>query len=200
MDAWAALETKLDKLGTFVRQPIPHVKRYLNTYVLDLRFQDQALPTKGRPQIVALWFKNRRALRLPLGKDPESEIGSKTVTWWRSLQPDWRVKGIKLVREGPEFDRWETLMKGGASGIVTIMVCLAAWGLMESAGNAEYDNAVSDVAWTFRTMSESLDNPSRAVAGGGEEEAGKKAKRLVVLNLQHNSLSLIVLPASDGPE
>jgi len=80
------------------------------------------------------------------------KYGKSFMKWWTSLQPTWRkmVDGT-LTKDVPVDEKWGALMKGGTTGIYTVVIGLSWWikalDTVEDGGDASV--AVRDVTWVL---------------------------------------------------
>lgn len=178
VEAWKLLEKKLEDGGMTVSGTSSMGRDD------ELRFryeQNVGLGGSGRPELIAWWYKSARPLRLPKAEKREANIGVAFVEWWKSLQPSWRGGDGALKRVVREGERWESLLKGGNQGIVTIMIGLAGWGADTTTreDGREFERVVADVAWVFGQMVKALDASGPQEQGVNEKSHGP-AKRCVV--------------------
>jgi len=117
------------------------------TYVL------QRLPTKHRPNEVAVWLKNGRrsqADQMPRLEHIE-EYGGRWNTWWQAMQPSWRGESLSQVI--PPEAGWSHLLCGGPNGVLTVILALAWWMQGSSRGTgtdlSRIEAAVEDVSWAL---------------------------------------------------
>ena len=147
--------------------------------LLILTHDEQKLPTKLRPQEVTNWIKSKKKDVLPSFK--LGTYGKAFKEWWMMMQPSWRMEGELLIRDVPEVETWQTLRKGGTSGIYIVVVGLSWW---VKAQLAEQDTdawtVVNDLSWVLQQMTESLAvliPQKRAHNGDVDEEQTLRQKR-----------------------
>lgn len=76
--------------------------------------------------------------------------------WWTKLQPLWRNvnESWPLPREERADENWETVARGGASGMYTVMIGLGWW--VEKASSpalrGELASVIEDVSWVIQTV------------------------------------------------
>jgi hypothetical protein len=81
--------------------------------------------------------------------------GKSFLKWWTSLQPNWRkmVDGT-LGNDTPDDEKWGGLMKGGTSGIYTVVIALSWWikalGTFTCGGDASV--TIRDVTWVLEQV------------------------------------------------
>ena len=110
---------------------------------------------KLRPQELANWIKSKKKDVVPSFQ--LETYGKAFKAWWMMMQPSWRTEGGLLIRDVPEDETWQTLRKGGTSGIYIVIVGLSWW---VKAQLAEQDtdawSLVDDLAWVLQQMKEGL--------------------------------------------
>ncbi|KAJ7449741.1 hypothetical protein B0H11DRAFT_1928524 [Mycena galericulata] len=104
-------------------------------------------PAKRRPKQVGVWVKNARVGTPDLS--PQG-FGREWWGWWESINPEWRLREGKLVREG-EGD-WGQLRCPGANGFLNVIICLKWWRDAMEEGSEEWELAVADVTWVLEGM------------------------------------------------
>ena len=73
------------------------------------------------------------------------------------MQPSWRVEGELLIHEVPEDETWQTLRKGGTSGIYIVIVGLSWWVKAQLAGrDTDAWTLVDDLSWVLQQMKKSF--------------------------------------------
>lgn len=69
------------------------------------------------------------------------------------MQPSWRKEGASLTRDVPQGENWETLMKGGSSGIYIIVIGLSWWIKTQcSQHDPDAWTLVNDLSWVIQQM------------------------------------------------
>ena len=116
---------------------------------------------------------------------PSIEIGpyGKVLKeWWVLMQPSWRDRGGELVRDVPRGETWQTLKKGGTSGIYVVIMGLS-W--LIGAGKSEHAKhdtdvwtLVEDISWVIQEMKKGMAiiqvPQKRALAGDDENLPPRK--------------------------
>jgi hypothetical protein len=86
------------------------------------------LEKEGRPEFISEWLQRTRSStwRPDISNIPVLEKAFNT--WWKRLQPQWRISGSgSIVLDKVDSD-WDVLRKPGQNGILIILVCLFYWG------------------------------------------------------------------------
>jgi hypothetical protein len=91
---------------------------------------------------------------VPVKPNPFAE---EFTTWWRVLQPEWRVHETSLdlsTDDPPDDEMWEELAKPGKNGFFLIMLALWWWSsaVDQSDVQSEKDawtHAAQDVDWVL---------------------------------------------------
>ncbi|KAJ7250225.1 hypothetical protein C8J57DRAFT_1026729, partial [Mycena rebaudengoi] len=107
--------------------------------------------TKNHPAEVHEWVK--AACRgSPEINDVEA-FGKQWWLWWKGLNPEWRLQGGILVREGT--GDWGGLVCPGTNRFMNIVVCLKWWGtelVTKGQPTEGWLDAVRDVMWVLEKM------------------------------------------------
>ncbi|KAI0059385.1 hypothetical protein BV25DRAFT_1773930, partial [Artomyces pyxidatus] len=86
------------------------------------------LAASGRPKEVGWWVQRHRVYEKPPAITDVRAYGGTLKGWWASLQPSWRGAAWPLTKgEEPEDENWDKTRKGGANGIVMLVIALAWW-------------------------------------------------------------------------
>ena len=96
------------------------------------------------------------------------------------MQPSWRTEGDLLIRDVPEDETWQTLRKGGTSGIYIVIVGLSWWVKVQLAEDTDAWTLVNDLSWVLQQLKESLAvliPQKRARDGDVDEEQTLRRKR-----------------------
>jgi hypothetical protein len=107
-------------------------------------------------------------------------FGSTWCAWWLALQPKWRQEPTNGRLPGPLSlakgnDNLTTLKKGGASGLVTVLITLKWWApLTES--DSDWKAAVKDI---FSCLEYLTDTGSGTKRKGNEENKAKAKKKKI---------------------
>ncbi|KAA1479588.1 hypothetical protein DENSPDRAFT_743731, partial [Dentipellis sp. KUC8613] len=61
--------------------------------------------------------------------DDVEEYGEQMRTWVANMMPEWRRTsfGWPLSREISEGDSWDRFMRGGANGMIIMIIALSWW-------------------------------------------------------------------------
>lgn len=93
----------------------------------------------------------------------------------------WRTEGDLLIRDVPENETWQTLRKGGTSGIYIVIVSLSWWVKAQLAEDTDAWTLVNDFSWVLQQLKESLAAvlipQKRACDGDVEKEQTSRRKR-----------------------
>ncbi|KAI0055073.1 hypothetical protein BV25DRAFT_1790249, partial [Artomyces pyxidatus] len=81
----------------------------------------------GRPNEVSHWQKRGRDYNKPPPINSLDEYAAAFRTWWSGLQPSWRGTEWPMKRERVAGETWQGTMKGGANGIVIVLIVLSWW-------------------------------------------------------------------------
>ncbi|KAG9221974.1 hypothetical protein PTI98_008939 [Pleurotus ostreatus] len=111
------------------------------------------LPTQGRPLQLKDWMQRHRPYtsNAVLITDVVA-FGSDVQKWWNTMQPAWR-RGDGDTLQGyvpPENGNWDELAKGGANGLLLLVLAMGWWGKIDSS-NA-WKGLVCDALKTFDAM------------------------------------------------
>ena len=104
-------------------------------------------------------------------------FGSTWCAWWLALQPKWRQISTDGRLPGPLSlakgnDNLTTIKKGGASGLVTVLIALKWWAPLTDS-DLDWEAAVKDI---FSCL-EYLTDTGRGTKRKGNEENKAKAKK-----------------------
>ncbi|PPQ82656.1 hypothetical protein CVT24_004204, partial [Panaeolus cyanescens] len=143
------------------------------------------LSTTSRPDEVKTWAKRHKPLKsTPIAVDPATYSVS-FKAWWQELQLSWRVTGdlSSYSRTVPEGERWESLCKGGNSGLYTVVMALSWWMRSDAASREAWAHQENTrTSWT--TEDEAKKERRRAeweAARVVQEEAERVAREDAVL-------------------
>lgn len=110
----------------------------------------QKLPTKGRPEEVGWWMKQKR----PLSNAPvidAGEFGAQWQTWWTAMQPEWRTLDAvwPFPHVIPAEGSWGRLEhSGGSNGMFLVVLTLSWWArAVSQPSDTKFNLAVKDVTW-----------------------------------------------------
>ncbi|KAI0047217.1 hypothetical protein FA95DRAFT_1473861, partial [Auriscalpium vulgare] len=89
------------------------------------------LPIEGRLDEVHAWQKRGKKATYSPDIKSLAEYGNTWLSWWISMQPEWRVGDgcWPLERaEGEEtYSDWEALCRGGRTGFFVVVMSLSWW-------------------------------------------------------------------------
>jgi hypothetical protein len=71
-------------------------------------------------------------------------------TWWTAINPKWRLRGAKLVREGS--GSWDVLRCPSQNGFLNVIICLKWWRTQMDTASDTWERAVIDVKWVLEQM------------------------------------------------
>ena len=125
--------------------------------------------------MLSKWLQSRKYNVMPDVAD-RTAFGSSWCTWWLALQPKWRQEPTDGRLLGPLSlakgnDNLNALKKGGASGLVTVLIALKWWAPLTDS-DSEWEAAVRDI---FSCLEHLTD--SRGTKRKGIEENKSKAKK-----------------------
>lgn len=140
------------------------------------------LSTQDRPQAMKDWIGRKRVWsKPPIIKDVD-EYGNGWRTWYKGMQPKWRLEGElewPLVREERDAERWSSLMKGGVNGFVIVLTMLVWWWNQEGARvKGEVKSAIEEVEWVLQQMTKRLrDVRTKKHKDDGEAGQGERKEK-----------------------
>jgi hypothetical protein len=77
--------------------------------------------------------------------------------WWANIQPSWRNEGGTFMRNVPQDESWQTLKKGGTSGIYVIIVGLSWWVKAQHVErDADVWALIGDLSWVIQQMKKGM--------------------------------------------
>ena len=143
----------------------PRFQQVLHHYIL-LEAEDRSrmggtLPTAKRPTEISQWSSRARPDTLPdfiKGKRTFQDFVDSTLTWWDSIQPDWRSFERRKVSQRV-CGGWGVLDASRINGLLNVVILVYWWvRLLEEqkpkdAVRADYEKFADDVAWVFSTIS-----------------------------------------------
>ena len=114
------------------------------------------LSTYRRPKAIGWWTSRARPLKLPVYDSLKSFTDS-IITWWVSLQPDWRkIRVDEVARAEGNFDDWERLYQPGTNGLLNVIILAHWWARILEERESPVDDAytwfVSDVSWVLSQL------------------------------------------------
>ncbi|KAI0038707.1 hypothetical protein FA95DRAFT_1452982, partial [Auriscalpium vulgare] len=96
----------------------------------DKRDKTHWINSAVRPEVFAEWLRKKRVYTWQPDIEDVAEYGEGWRKWWISLQPEWRCEDAEtwppLRVEGRESS-WSKLRKGGANGLLTVLIALTWW-------------------------------------------------------------------------
>jgi hypothetical protein len=140
------------------------------------------LPTTHRPNEVQVWVKrhiNKKDIAPTVDAD---KYGKLFIKWWAAMQPSWRnvVADGGFSRTVPDDEKWDSLAKGGTTGIYVVVMALSWW--IKAIGNATGKEdawmVVQDLSWVLTQI--------RATFVSKLEPRGTKRTHDGSLNTDHN--------------
>lgn len=163
VECWIAFERKEPLAG--VSNTLECVDPYSNYF--------QRISAKARPEEVAWWIK-RHKQPTSVPKVKVSEFGTEWNGWWGAMQPLWRHidEGSPLSRDAPVTEDWDSLSRGGSTGLFLVVMALSWWflGYTSAEPTNEFWSAVGDVTWVLETITNVLPIHSVGQKRPGEEE------------------------------
>ncbi|KJA12644.1 hypothetical protein HYPSUDRAFT_152312 [Hypholoma sublateritium FD-334 SS-4] len=119
----------------------------------DAGFDDgPRLGTRHRPHLIADWIQRARKPTYKCEIKNVDKFAGEFDTWWRGLQPDWRLDDASnlLRRDG---DDWECLRCPGVNGLLSVLAALFFWGCHAQRGAAPFKvrwlTALRDVSYVI---------------------------------------------------
>ncbi|KAI0055827.1 hypothetical protein BV25DRAFT_1788094, partial [Artomyces pyxidatus] len=85
------------------------------------------LSTTDRPSEMAHWIRRKRDYAKPPPIEDVQEFADNFRRWWGGMQPEWRGRQWPLKRDSIPGETWEATRKGGANGIVIVIIMLSWW-------------------------------------------------------------------------
>ncbi|KAJ6455131.1 hypothetical protein C8R47DRAFT_949050, partial [Mycena vitilis] len=101
----------------------------------------------GRPKEIGFWVKAARKSKYKVCLETFPQIW---WGWWTFINPAWRVREGKLVRDGE--GSWEDLRCPGQNGFLNVVVCLQWWRASLETPSEDWIRAVDDVTWVVEKM------------------------------------------------
>lgn len=109
---------------------------------------------KFRPQIFSKWVGTRNFNALPPIPD-YADFAKDWIGWWNSVQPKWRqnpANGLPLdITSGKSKGNMSSVMKGGPSGLVTLLIGLKWWANIRDS-DLRWGLAVQDLIGCFTSF------------------------------------------------
>jgi hypothetical protein len=105
------------------------------------------LGAKNRPNCIQEWQRRRRPANWKPPIIGVSAYESSFMSWWASLQPDWRLSDDGGINFSATEGDWEGLRRPGLLGLHNAVVGLFFWALEvenENKGHAQWLIAVND--------------------------------------------------------
>jgi len=73
--------------------------------------------------------------------------------WWAKIQLSWRNEGGTFMRNVPQDKTWQTLKKGGTTGIYVVVIGLSWWVTAQHAErDADVWTLINDLLWVIQQM------------------------------------------------
>ena len=112
------------------------------------KFKEVAkLGAKNRPECIQEWMRRRRSTSWKPPINGVSAFESSFMSWWASLQPDWRLLADGRINFSAVEGNWDGLRRPGLRGLHNVVVGLFYWALEvenENKGRAQWLIAVDD--------------------------------------------------------
>lgn len=115
------------------------------------------LSSSGRPEVVGQWIKRGRSTTWRPDAGTCDKFESEFNTWWRSLQPSWRIgDGAGLRRD--DGQDWDVLRCSGVNGVLSAIAGLFFWAhnSFDGAPTPVWDAAVADVLYAVEMLTNSI--------------------------------------------
>jgi len=116
-------------------------------------FKDVAkLGAKNRPECIQEWIWRRWSTSWKLPINGVSTFESNFMSWWPSLQPDWRLLADGSIDFSAVEGNWDKLQRPGLRGLHNVIVGLFYWALEvenENKGRAQWLIMVEDCQGVF---------------------------------------------------
>lgn len=112
---------------------------------------------KARPDLLSKWLQTRKYNATPDIPDRVA-FGSSWRNWWNGIQPKWRQVSpdeslLVPLSEAKGSDNLNALKKGGASGLVTVLIALKWWAPLDH-NDKDWEAAVEDVTSCLQQMTD----------------------------------------------
>lgn len=120
-------------------------------------FNEKAKPwlsSLERPDVVGQWIKQGRCVTWRPDAGGFENFKSEFNSWWRSLQPTWRVEGGAGLKRDAS-NNWDRLRCSGINGVLSAIAALFFWAHagFDNAPSPAWDAAVSDVLYALGMLS-----------------------------------------------
>jgi len=153
LKAWALFEQRLRYPASSVCLLLHGQKKVTKT---NLKAIEHKLIVAGRPPEVKHWIQRHRLYNKPPTLNTDDFAESMRI-WVLNIMPDWHCTPYKwpLNHIMPTGGDWSHLMKGGANGIVMVLIALS-WGLQQAKvarTHHEILSVVEDMAFVLHEMS-----------------------------------------------
>lgn len=134
---------------------------------------------KNRPELLSKWLQSRKYNAVPNISD-RNAFGSSWHTWWNDIQPKWRQVSTDGTLPGSlslakSIDNLNALKKGGASGLVTVLIALKWWAPLTDP-DIHWEAAVRDITSCFGHMTD-VDRLGGTKRKSNEENKTKPKKK-----------------------
>ena len=104
----------------------------------------------NRPTCVHEWIKRGRSATYRPNVTALGNISQDFQSWWRTLQPEWRLSNGNLVLGKGNGD-WSTLRISGVNGFLSVMAALFFW-RSSLKDNVSWEAALKDVRLALECM------------------------------------------------
>ena len=131
------------------------VYHFQNFETLHPSNQKDKLKGVNRPICVHEWIKRGRSATYRPDPKTSSTIPQDFHSWWRDLQPEWRLsKGNKGLEKDKGNGDWSRLRISGANGFLSVMAALFFWrlSLKSPDGEVDWKEALIDVCSALKCM------------------------------------------------
>lgn len=108
------------------------------------------LSATGRPEAVGDWIQRARNAKWRPNITNIKEYTKAHTTWWKSVQPDWRIDEDGEICPTAEGD-WSSLRKPGVNGLLSAVASLYFWGVGRASRKrlGPWDSSVEDVIFVL---------------------------------------------------
>lgn len=104
-----------------------------------------------RPSAVEIWAKYARNDTIPKGVTDGLKLGEGLRSWWRAINPGWRIEAASGMFEQSGSGDWDALAAHGPNGLINILACLRWWYLLagDSLDLSVWGELMADVSWVL---------------------------------------------------
>ncbi|KAI0057688.1 hypothetical protein BV25DRAFT_1785420, partial [Artomyces pyxidatus] len=85
------------------------------------------LSAVDQPPEMSHWIRRKRNYAKPPPIEDLSAFAEGFRAWWSGIQPEWRRGEWPMKRDMRPSETWEATRKGGANGIIIVLIMLAWW-------------------------------------------------------------------------